>query len=264
MSMQTGNELEEWGEHDTHTGPPPRRRGPHWPTVAVSACVAGVIGAAIPGLVLLGMHLGDQDRQVVVTMATPAGLPTKAADSGVTVLDPQVPASAAPSTTSTAANAPAASAPAAQAPAPVDAPAADAAVVDAPAAQGPSTPELSTLNSQLQRGLSSATTDAEVAASIEGGAAGVPTVRAVGGALNIASAIYKWELSAPVTVTGDVARAQLTTSLPGTTPTQATLKWYWIDGQWKLSNDSLCFMAHRAMAKCTVPGNAGGPNGHPL
>ncbi|MFF0815123.1 ABC transporter substrate-binding protein [Rhodococcus sp. NPDC003318] len=55
----------------------------------------------------------------------------------------------------------------------------------------------------------------------------------------VASGIYHWDLTRPVTVTGDVARAQITTSIAGNTPSEATLKWHWIDGQWKLSNDSL-------------------------
>ena len=74
---------------------PPARRGIHWPTVLVSTSAAVVVGAAIPGLVLLGMHLGDEEQQVVVTMETPPGLSARVADSGVSVLEPQT-ASAAP------------------------------------------------------------------------------------------------------------------------------------------------------------------------
>ncbi|MFE4499769.1 hypothetical protein ACFRFQ_07875 [Rhodococcus sp. NPDC056743] len=266
MSNQTDYDLDESRDEDVGRYPQAAvpRRGVHWPTVAVSACAAMVVGVAIPGLVLFGMNLGDQERQVVVTMASPAGAGTvgstaDAASGGVTVLDPQVPAAA--PTSAAAAPAPAA-APAA--PAATSGPAASAAPAVASAPEGPTTPGIAELNGQLQRGLNSATSDADVAAAIEGGAAGVPTVRAVGNALNIAAGIYRWDLTDPVTVTDEVARAQLVTSLPGSAPSEATLKWYWIDGQWKLSNDSLCFLAHRAMATCTVPGNPGGPNGHPL
>ncbi|NRI64348.1 hypothetical protein FEZ60_02130 [Rhodococcus sp. MS16] len=269
MSIQTDYDLDESRDEDVgrHPQTAAPRRGVHWPTVAVSTCAAMVVGIAIPGLVLFGMNLGDQERQVVVTMASPAGAGTAgstaaAANDGVTVLEPQVPApAAAPAPAASAAvSAPAAGA----APASPSAPAASAAPAVASAPEEPSTPDVAELNSQLQRGLNSATSDAEVASALEGGAAGVPTVRAVGSALNIAAGIYRWDLTDPVTVTDEVARAQLVTSLPGSAPGQATLKWYWIDGQWKLSNDSLCFLAHRAMATCTVPGNPGGPNGHPL
>lgn len=271
MSIQTDHELDESRDEEVGRYPQPGapRRGVHWPTVLVSACAAMVVGAAVPGLILLGMHLGDEERQVVVTMASPAGTITagSTANDGVTVLDPQVPAPAAtpaPATPTPAASVPASAPAAGAAPAQVRAPAASAAPAVASVPEGPITPNIAELNSQLQRGLNSATSDADVATAIEGGAAGVPTVRAVGGALNIAAGIYTWDLTDPVTVTGEVARAQLVTSLPGSAPTQATLKWYWIDGQWKLSNDSLCFLAHRAMTTCTVPGNPGGPNGHPL
>lgn len=265
MSMQTDYDLDESRDEDVGRYPQTAapRRGVHWPTVAVSACAATVVGVAIPGLVLFGMQLGDQERQVVVTMSSPAGVgaagsAAAASDDGVAVLEPQAaPPAATP--------APAASA-AVSAPAPAATSAAPASVAPAVASEptGPSTPDIAELNSQLQRGLNSGTSDAEVASALEGGAAGVPTVRAVGSALNIAAGIYRWDLTDPITVADEVARAQLVTSLPGSAPARATLKWYWMDGQWKLSNDSLCFLAHRAMATCTVPGNPGGPDGHPL
>ncbi|CRK50882.1 conserved hypothetical protein [Rhodococcus sp. RD6.2] len=263
MSVHTG--YDDPGFDDPDRADPPARRGIHWPTVLVSTCAAVVVGAAIPGLVLLGMHLGDEEQQVVVTMETPPGLSARVADSGVSVLEPQTasaaPAPAAPAPAPGAAPAPAAAAAPAPA-APVSA-APPAAAPAAAAPAGPTTPELSTLNGLLMEGLAPGTSDAALASGLEGGSAGVPTVRGVGNALNLASGVYKWNLEGPVAVDGDVARAQLTTSLMGGTPGRATLKWYWIDGQWKLSNDSLCFMAHRAMVSCTVPGNPGGPNGHP-
>lgn len=267
MSTQVDYGLEESRDEDVERYPEigAPRRGVHWPTVAVSACVAMIVGVAIPGLVLVGMNIGDKERQVLVTMATPAGATTAGSTAGVTVLDPQLPAA----TATAAPEVPAApAAPAAitsiAVPVATTIPEASAAPAAESATTGPSTPGIAELDSQLRSGLNPATGDAEVAAAIEGGAAGVPTVRAVGGALNIAAGIYRWDLTDPVTVTDDVARARLVTSLPGTAPTEATLKWYWIEGQWKLSNDSLCFLAHRAMATCTVPGNPGGPNGHPL
>lgn len=262
MSTQTGYDLDDPGYEDAGRDypQPAARRGPHWPTVLVSTCAAIVVGTAIPGLVLFGMHLGDEERQVVVTLDAPVSS-AAATDSGVTVLDPVAPVPAPAAPAPAAAAAPAATAPAAAPAAAAAAPSAPAASADV--ASGPATPDLATLNGQLTQGLNPGTSDADIASAIEGGAAGVPTVRAVGNALNLASAVYAWELQGPVTVSGDVARAQLSTSLMGGTPGQATLKWYWIDGQWKLSNDSLCFMAYRAMASCTVPGNPGGPNGHP-
>lgn len=288
MTMYTGDGpgAEDWGQPaaqpETADG---AKSGIHWPTVLVSGAVAVVVATLIPGLVLFGVHVGEdhaarEPQPVVVSLASPED----SAASGVTVPDPAGAPSSAPAPSKPAAPKPGSSSQrgasggsggtsggaagtgggAAPAVPEADSAAPEPAPAPEPAAAGPSTPDLGTLDGLLQQGLDPATDDATLASGLEGGAAAVPTVRAVANALNLVGAVYQWQLTGPVTLNDDVARAQLVTSMPGTAPTEATLKWYWMDGQWKLSNDSVCFLAHRAMTSCTVPGDPGGPHGHPL
>lgn len=235
-------------------------------TIAVAAGVSAVVSAIVVTVGVVGMILIDQRDaapQTVVT-ALPSGLvqqsavvPGQAAP-GTTATESK-PAEPKPADDKTPAAAPAPAVPAA-APAPAPAPAAPvaahqpapAAEPEAEAEQKPPTPSVQELTGKLQTLLNAGGSAEAKSAQLQAGGAAMPTVNTVGAALKAAGPVYKWSLEGPVTVAGDTLTAQLKTSLVGLGDRRQPLTWKWVDGSWKLSNESVCSLAATAMAPCSV------------
>lgn len=229
-------------------------------TIAVAAAVSAVVSAIVVSVGFVGLVLVEGDRGTsspqTIVAALPSGVlapaPAPAAATTSATTTDTASATVAPTTAETSVT----TAPAAQ---PTTAAAVTPQATPEPTAptQAQATPEPTTpteaeligaLQSLLDRGVSEGTR----AAAVEGGAAALPTIDAVGNALTLAGPVYKWTITGPVTSDGQVLTAQLKTSLVGFGDRFATLKWKWIDGRWKLSNESVCALAANALATCTV------------
>lgn len=55
-----------------------------------------------------------------------------------------------------------------------------------------------------------------------------------------------------MTVSGTTMNAQLQMSLVGNGSRYKPMRWLWLDGKWKLSNESVCGIASYAMIPCSV------------
>jgi hypothetical protein len=133
-----------------------------------------------------------------------------------------------------------------------------AAALAAPAAAAPvvapiagPVPSESALVAKLALLLSDAPADRK-AAELEGGAKAVPTVEGVAARVRTAGAAFKWTILGPVTSDGDTLTATLRREFPGLPLYRDRLSWKWRDGAWKLSNQSVCFLASQTMTACTV------------
>ncbi|MDG3014636.1 hypothetical protein [Speluncibacter jeojiensis] len=236
-------------------------------TIAVAAGVSAVVSAIIVTVGVVGMMLLDQrdsTPQTVVT-ALPSGLVQQSAAVPGTAdakpADPKAdskpadpkpdgdkaPAAPAPAETPSAATPVAAAPVAAQhQPAPAAEPEPE------PVEQKRTAPSVQGLTGKLQVLLNPGASAAAKSAELQAGGAAMPTVNAVGAALTAAGPVYKWALEGPVKVDGDTLTVQLKTSLIGFGDRRQPLTWTWVDGSWKLSNDSVCSLAATAMAPCSI------------
>lgn len=230
--------------------------------VAISAAVSAIVAALVVSIGVVGIVLIDRDdsassakpaTQTVVALpaaqSAPAGqvpaapgAPTSAAPAA-----PGAPAPAAPGAPAAAAPAPAA---APQAAAPQAAPAAPA-VQEQPQATAPTALSEGQLKAKLQILFSNAPED-QKAAELESGSRAFATLETVKTAVNTAGPVFKWNVVGPVQLNGTVLSAQLEAITPGFPAQYSPLSWKWIDGTWKLSNESVCTVGALAFAKCTV------------
>ena len=239
-------------------------------TVAVSAAVSAVVSAIVVSIGVVGIVLIDDDRSSAPQ--TVVALPAAGTGTATAAPAPGAAPAPAPATTSAAAKAPGAAPAPAAVPRPAGAPAAPGAPAPAapapvPAAAAPveepaqpiaepiaapaalSEQELvGKLNLLLDPGAS----DAAKGAELESGTAGLSTVNGVAQALATAGPAYSWTVVGPVTVEGETMTAQLQTSLIGFGDRNSPMTWKWIDGTWKLSNESSCFLASQAMLPCNI------------
>ncbi|MDO4760458.1 MAG: hypothetical protein Q4A31_00870 [Corynebacterium sp.] len=182
---------------------------------AGSAPAAGTAGAAGAGAVGTAQGAGVAG----VAPAPQAGTTgVTAGDTGATVAQPSAVAEVAP-------------------PAPALPPAMDAAQ----------------LNGHLATLLNPNAPSGEIAINLEGGEAGLPTVRSIAQALDLSKAVYSWRVKeGSVYVDGQAMHATLVTTLVGMGSREQQLTFIAYDGRWKLSNASLCQLASNALAQCTV------------
>ena len=103
---------------------------------------------------------------------------------------------------------------------------------------------------KLQILLNPGASDDAKAAELEAGYGGLSSVNQVAAALAAAGPAYSWTVVGPVTADSSVMTAQLQTSLVGFGDRFAPISWKWIDGTWKLSNESACYIASQAMVPC--------------
>lgn len=230
-----------------------RERSVSIATVAVSAAVSAVVSAIVVAVGVVGVTLMDDDSPATpqTVVALPAGYPT----SVTAVPSPSgapAPESAPP------APAPAQQAPAVAAPAPAPAevaPPAEAPVEAAPAPTAeavvaPAALSESQLVGKLQIVLSPGSSDDAKAAELEAGYGGLSSANQVAAALATAGPAYSWTVVGPVAADSSVMTAQLQTSLVGFGDRFAPISWKWIDGTWRLSNESACYIASQAMVPC--------------
>ncbi|HEY5856672.1 MAG TPA: hypothetical protein VIW24_22185 [Aldersonia sp.] len=227
--------------------------------MAVSAAVSAVVSAIVVAVGVVGVTLMNDDSpptpQTVV--ALPAGYPTSPSAVPSTSAAPAPPANSDPAA-APAAPAPAEQAPAVAAPAPVEvAPTAEAPVEAAPtptaaAVAAPAALSEGQLVAKLQILLNPGASDDAKAAELEAGYGGLSSVNQVAGALATAGPAYSWTVVGPVTADSSVMTAQLQTSLVGFGDRLAPISWKWLDGTWKLSNESACYIASQAMVPCSV------------
>ena len=193
----------------------------------------------------------------------PAGYPTSvSAAPGTASAAPAPPAAsnpaAAPAPAAPAAPAPVEQAPAIAAPAPAEVapPAQDPVeVAPAPTAEPVAAPVAlseAELVAKLQTLLSPGASDDVKAAELKAGYAGLASANQIATALASAGPAYSWTVVGPVTADSSVMTAQLQTSLVGFGDRFAPISWIWIDGTWKLSNESACYIASQAMVPCAV------------
>ena len=244
-----------------------RERSVSIATVAVSAAVSAVVSAIVVAVGVVGVTLINDDASTTpqTVVALPAGYPTSVPTTSSAVPAPSDPAvaPAAPAAPAPAAPAPAVAAPApveqappVAAPAPVEvAPPAEAPAAPAPTAEPVAAPAALSegqLVAKLQILLNPGASDEAKAAELEAGYGGLASVNQVASALAAAGPAYSWTVVGPVTADGSVMTAQLQTSLVGFGDRLAPISWKWIDGTWKLSNESACYVASQAMVTCSA------------
>ncbi|MCX5043519.1 hypothetical protein OG921_10100 [Aldersonia sp. NBC_00410] len=219
-------------------------------TVAVSAGVSAVVSAIVVTIGVVGVMLVDDGPAAPQTVVA---LPAAAAPAPVAAAAPVAPAPApapakAPAPAPAPAAAPAAApAPAVAAPAPEPAPVATAEPIAAPAPLSEQQ-----LTGKLQVLLNQNSAPDARAAELESGNAGLGTVGQIANMLASAGPIFSWAVVGPVTVDGDRMDAQLKMSVVGMGDRFLPLSWTWVDGTWKLSNQSSCDIAGYAMVACTI------------
>ncbi|WP_043826447.1 hypothetical protein [Rhodococcus opacus] len=221
-------------------------------TVAVAAGVSAVVSAIVVSIGVVGMVLLDRGNtappQTIV-----AAFPSQA---------PAAPTSAAPSARPGAAAPPAAvqsappvAPPPAAAPAPA-VPPPPAVAEEPPAAEETVAPQAPPVLSEgqlagkLQLLLDPGTAPEIKAGELEAGEAGLGMIGPVADALALAGPAYSWTVVGPVSVDGDLLTAQLKTSLVGFGDRFQPITWIWLDGNWKLTNESGCALAAMAMVPC--------------
>lgn len=240
-----------------------RERSVSIATVAVSAAVSAVVSAIVVAVGVVGVTLMNDDTSSTpqTVVALPAGYPTPASAAPTTAAPPPPATSdpaAAPAAPAPAAPVPAEQIPAVAAPAPVEvAPQAEAPVEVAPAptaepVAAPAALSEGQLVAKLQTLLNPGASDDSKAAELEAGYGGLSSVNQVASALAAAGPAYSWTVVGPVTADSSVMTAQLQTSLVGFGDRLAPVSWKWIDGTWKLSNESACYIASQAMVPCSV------------
>ena len=126
-----------------------------------------------------------------------------------------------------------------------------------PAAAHPA-PSNTELVDKLKVLLSTATPDKK-AAELQGAFAALPTIDGVVARTLLVDPLLDWTIVGPVQVDGDIltARLQRTVPLipplvPFIPPLTDPITWRWVDGTWKLSNQSVCFLATQTFVPCTV------------
>lgn len=239
-----------------------RERSVSIATVAVSAAVSAVVSAIVVAVGVVGVTLMNDDASAApqTVVAVPAGYPTSASVAPSTAsVAPAPPAGSNPAAApAPAAPAPAEQGPAVAAPAPVEvAPPVQAPVEVAPAptaepVAAPVALSEAELVAKLQTLLSPGASDDAKAAELEAGYGGLSSVNQVAAALASAGPAYSWTVVGPVTADSSVMTAQLQTSLVGFGDRFAPISWKWMDGTWKLSNESACYIASQAMVGCAV------------
>ncbi|MDY6811873.1 MAG: hypothetical protein SW127_23180 [Actinomycetota bacterium] len=63
---------------------------------------------------------------------------------------------------------------------------------------------------------------------------------------------FSYKVVGPVSVTGNTAKATLELKSPGYQPARMPVYWVWQDGQWKLSNRSICDIGSYAQIPCSL------------
>jgi len=99
--------------------------------------------------------------------------------------------------------------------------------------------------------LSTATPDKK-AAELQGALAALPTIDGVVARTLLVDPLLDWTILGPIKVDGDILTARLQRTVPLIPPLNDPITWRWVDGTWKLSNQSVCFLATQTFVPCTV------------
>ncbi|MEP9391829.1 hypothetical protein ABLE94_06140 [Gordonia sp. VNK1] len=254
--------------------------GVSWPTVLASAGVAAIISALIVTIGVVGLLIADGDnggsntaaQPTVVNLggaantqalgAAPAGSSpaagqapagqTPAGQAPAAAPTEQVPEAGAPGGAPAAA-APATGAPAAGAPAVTSAPAAGAQPTQQQAAAAPAALTPGQLTTKVKTVMNTSAPRASRASELQGGNQALISVDTVSRLLaSYPNSGFTYQIIGPVTVNGTTMNAQLQMSVPGYGSRYKPMKWFWLDGKWKLSNESVCVIAAYAMVPCSV------------
>ncbi|GAB25691.1 hypothetical protein GOPIP_087_00820 [Gordonia polyisoprenivorans NBRC 16320 = JCM 10675] len=234
----------------------------NWPTVLASAGVAAVISALIVTIGVVGLLLVDNRNGLQNTAAQPTvvnlgGAQTAQAPAapGAAAPSAQAPAGQVPAAAPTEAVPPAAGAvtPTAVAPAQPAAPQAGAPQATAPAAVTPAALTPAQLTTKIKLVMNTGAPRATRAAELQGGQQALTSVDAVSRLLAAyPNSGFSYQIIGPVTVSGTTMNAQLQMSLVGNGSRYKPMRWLWLDGKWKLSNESVCGIASYAMIPCSV------------
>ncbi|MEV6427921.1 hypothetical protein [Nocardia sp. NPDC051463] len=125
---------------------------------------------------------------------------------------------------------------------------AEAAPVTAP--MRTNTPGTAELRAKLAVLFNAGAPRAARAAELESGAAGLPAFDRAAALIAIAPASWRWDVTGPVSVNGDVLSAKLSTSTPGYEPWTFDMSWRQVDGSWKLTQESVCTIGNFVGAGC--------------
>ncbi|NDK92343.1 hypothetical protein GYA93_22685, partial [Gordonia desulfuricans] len=90
-------------------------------------------------------------------------------------------------------------------------------------------------------------------AELQGGARALTTVDTVARLLAAyPNSGFSYQVVGPVSVSGTTMNARLQMSLVGNGSRYRDLSWVWMDGAWRLSNQSVCTIAAYASIPCAV------------
>ncbi|QTI70236.1 hypothetical protein [Gordonia polyisoprenivorans] len=233
----------------------------NWPTVLASAGVAAVISALIVTIGVVGLLVVDNRNGLQNTAAQPTVVNLGGAQNAQA---PAAPGAAAPSAQApgqvpaaapTEAVPPAAGAvtPTAAVPAQPAAPQTGAPQATAPAAVAPAALAPAQLTTKVKLVMNTGAPRATRAAELQGGQQALTSVDAVSRLLAAyPNSGFSYQIIGPVTVSGTTMNAQLQMSLVGNGSRYKPMRWLWLDGKWKLSNESVCGIASYAMIPCSV------------
>ncbi|AZG46279.1 hypothetical protein [Gordonia insulae] len=250
--------------------------GVNWPTVLMAGGISAIISALVVTIGVVGLLLSDIGRDNNASSNTqPTVVNLGSAQS-------EVPQAGAPQAAprATAPGAPAAAAPA---PAPggegssADLPAGGASggglapgAAPQPAPEVPAAPQQTQPRQQAQTPTSRPTPSVgqlqgDLNALVGGGSAAQKGQRLEGGqrAATQAQPIvlllqrfkplgFTYRVVGPVSVNGNTAKATLELRSPGYQPARMPVYWVWKDGQWKLSNRSICDIGAYAQIPCSL------------
>ncbi|ROZ99342.1 hypothetical protein [Gordonia sp. OPL2] len=254
--------------------------GVNWPTVLMAGGISAIISALVVTIGVVGLLLSDigRDNNAASNSAQPTVVNLGSAQS-------QGPQASAPGAAprATAPGAPAAGAPAVGEPA---GPPGEGSSADLPAGGGASgggvapgaapqpAPEVPAAPQQTQQQAQTPTSrptptvgqlQGDLNALVGGGSAAQKGQRLEGGqrAATQAQPIvlllqrfkplgFTYRVVGPVSVTGNTAKATLELRSPGYQPARMPVYWVWKDGQWKLSNRSICDIGSYAQIPCSL------------
>lgn len=257
--------------------------GVSWPTVLVAGGVSAIISALIVTIGVVGLLLSDIGRGTSASSAQPTVVNLGSAQGQLPQQAPTAgaPASAAPPAGAAPANPSIAAGPKGE----VLGPPGEGSSADLPAGGGASggglapsaVPEAAPQQPTQQTQQPAQTTTASRATPtvgqlqndldvlVGGGSNAQKAQRLEGGqrAMNQAQPIvmllqrfkplgFTYNVTGPVTVNGNTAKATLELKSPGYQPARMPVYWVWQDGQWKLSNRSICDIGFYAQIPCSL------------
>ncbi|WP_202421779.1 hypothetical protein [Gordonia sp. SID5947] len=246
--------------------------GVNWPTVMMAGGVAAIISAVVVTIGVVGLLVSDIGRSgdtasgaqptVVNLGSAQSAVPPGAAPPQGSAANPPAAAPAAPGAAAdkggegSSADLPAGEGASGGGMMPGAAP---QAVPQAPAAPAPAQQQSAhpaKTPAQLQNDLDTLTGNGSVARKAQGLEGGAKAVRQAQPIVTLLQRFrplgMTYRITGPVTVTGNTMKATLELRSPGWQPARMPLYWVWRDGQWKLSNRSICDLGAYGGIPCSL------------